>query len=201
MQLGETIATYDVAMALRGESGKFVVTSPGGEIYDLTCELHHSIINLQSSGNGSNPQPFLIQKVAEPVRVAGKTPTDLTETPKPVDGAKAPFLVGGDTSGLRAENGAPQPVKPGPSQTGPENESVSNLDLLCAEVGLEPTQETVWVCLRGEAQHDRGKMVTSACTSFNEFDAEIRRLHAQLDDIRCRARKKFYQAQVIATGA
>jgi hypothetical protein len=50
-------------------------------------------------------------------------------------------------------------------------------------------------------QHDRGTRLTNACATFNEFDAEIRRLHAQLDDIRYRARKKFYQAQVIAAGA
>ena len=36
MQLGEKIATYDVALALRGESGKFDVTSPTGEIYHVT---------------------------------------------------------------------------------------------------------------------------------------------------------------------
>lgn len=46
MQLGETIATYDVGLALRGESGKFEVTSPVGEIYQVTCKANHSISNL-----------------------------------------------------------------------------------------------------------------------------------------------------------
>jgi hypothetical protein len=36
---------------------------------------------------------------------------------------------------------------------------------------------------------------------FNELDAEIRRLHAELDEIRARAKKKFYRAQASAAGA
>jgi hypothetical protein len=39
------------------------------------------------------------------------------------------------------------------------------------------------------------------CTSFNEFDVEIRKLHAELDQIRSRARKKFYMAQAAAASA
>jgi hypothetical protein len=70
MQLGEKIATYDVALALRGEGGKFDVTSPTGEIYHVTCKSGHSITNLQWSGDGANPQPFVIRKVAEPVSTA-----------------------------------------------------------------------------------------------------------------------------------
>ena len=74
MQLGETIATYDVALALRGESGKFEVTSPSGEIFHVTCKPDHSISSLQWSGNQAGPQPFLLRKVAEPVsQEPGKT--------------------------------------------------------------------------------------------------------------------------------
>jgi hypothetical protein len=201
MQLGETIATYDVALALRGESGKFVVTSPAGEIYHVACEPYHSIVNLQSSANGSNSQPFLIQKVAEPVYMTEKTGTDQAETSTQVQGAKTPFLVSGDANDFQSENKTLQLSKQEASQTGLGNEDVSNLDLLLVEVAPESRQPTVWVCLRDKLQHDRGKLLTNACTTFNEFDAEIRRLHAQLDDIRYRARKKFYQAQVIAAGA
>ncbi|HEY4904008.1 MAG TPA: hypothetical protein VIH89_11090 [Candidatus Sulfotelmatobacter sp.] len=42
------------------------------------------------------------------------------------------------------------------------------------------------------------KLVSSACTSFRELDAEIRRLQTELEEIRARARKKFARAQVLA---
>lgn len=82
MQLGEKIATDDVALALRGESGKFDLTSATGEIYHVTCKSGHSITNLQWSGDGVNPQPFVIRKVAEPVSAAPeKTAPKLGESP------------------------------------------------------------------------------------------------------------------------
>jgi len=45
------------------------------------------------------------------------------------------------------------------------------------------------------------KLITSPCLSFIELDAEIRRLHAELDEIRSRAKKKFYRAQASTAGA
>src|ERR1700733_2152593 len=42
MRTGETIATYDVGLALRGKSGQFEIISPTGEIYDVTCKPTHS---------------------------------------------------------------------------------------------------------------------------------------------------------------
>ena len=45
------------------------------------------------------------------------------------------------------------------------------------------------------------KVLTSRCLNFVELDAEIRRLHAELDEIRARARKKFYSAESAAMGA
>jgi hypothetical protein len=53
MRPGETIATYDVGLALRGKSGKFEVTSPTGEIYEVTCNPNHSISNLEWSSNAN----------------------------------------------------------------------------------------------------------------------------------------------------
>jgi len=44
-------------------------------------------------------------------------------------------------------------------------------------------------------------LVTVPCLSFIELDAEIRRLHAELDEIRARAKKKFYKAEAAAAGA
>jgi hypothetical protein len=42
------------------------------------------------------------------------------------------------------------------------------------------------------------KLLTSPCLNFIELDAEIRRLHAELDEIRARAKKKFYRAESAA---
>lgn len=45
------------------------------------------------------------------------------------------------------------------------------------------------------------KLVTGRCLGFIELDAEIRRLQAELDEIRARAKKKFYRAERAAVGA
>jgi hypothetical protein len=200
MQLGETIATYDVALALRGESGKFAVTSPGGDIYQVTCKPNHSIVNLEWSGDASNSQPFLIRKVAEPVpsSIPEKT-VDLTETPAQSRAAKTPFLIDMGDKGPEAR----ETLHSTPTVTLADDKvaDIENLDLLYQEAGKESGQPAACVCLRGESQHGPTMRLTNTCTSFNEFDVEIRRLHARLDDIRYRARKKFYEAQVIAAGA
>lgn len=199
MQLGETIATYDVALALRGENGKFDVTSPTGELYQVICSPDHSITNLQCSGNGANHQPFLIRKVAQPVssvpQKVGANGSETTHTRVPT----APFLITVDENDSSSEaTAAPANASPLPA---PVAEELADLDLLYLEVEPKSLQPSAWVCLRVESQQRRGTMITNACTTFNELDAEIRRLHAQLDDIRYRARKKFYQAHAVAAGA
>jgi hypothetical protein len=45
------------------------------------------------------------------------------------------------------------------------------------------------------------KLITSTCRSFIELDAEIRRLHAELEEIRSQAKKKFYKAHATTAGA
>jgi hypothetical protein len=45
------------------------------------------------------------------------------------------------------------------------------------------------------------KLISAPCLSFIELDAEIRRLHAELDEIRSRAKKKFYKAHAASAGA
>jgi hypothetical protein len=45
------------------------------------------------------------------------------------------------------------------------------------------------------------RLITAQCLSFIELDAEIRRLHAELDEVRARAKKKFYKAHAAAAGA
>jgi hypothetical protein len=201
MQLGQTIATYDVALALRGESGKFVVTRPGGETYHVTCEP-------QSPGNGSNPQPFLIQKVAEPVPSSIPEKTRLenieisaNETPTQSRAPKTPFLIDVGDGNSRSEAPEKPDSTPMVSRPDPNMVEVVDLDLLYHEVRGDSEQPAAWVCLRSELRQDSGQLATNACTTFNEFDTEIRRLHARLDDIRYRARKKFNQAQVVAAGA
>jgi hypothetical protein len=44
-------------------------------------------------------------------------------------------------------------------------------------------------------------LISAPCLSFIQFDAEIRRLHAELDEIRARAKRKFYKAEAAAAGA
>jgi hypothetical protein len=45
------------------------------------------------------------------------------------------------------------------------------------------------------------RLLTAQCLSFIELDAEIRRLHAELDEVRARAKKKFYKTHAAAAGA
>jgi hypothetical protein len=201
MQLGETIATYDVALALRGESGKFDVTSPTGEIYHVTCKSGHSITNLQCSGDGANPQPFVIRKVAEPVSsVPEKTVSTLIETPAQPRVAKTPFLISSDEDDLISERSSAMASAPQVPQLAAASEEIYDLGLDYLEIESTTQQPVVCVQLRGESLADRAKL-TKACTTFNEFDVQIRRLHAQLDEIRYRARKKFYEARTMAAGA
>jgi len=45
------------------------------------------------------------------------------------------------------------------------------------------------------------QLLSSHCLTFIELDGEIRRLHAELDEIRATAKKKFYRAHATAAGA
>jgi hypothetical protein len=45
------------------------------------------------------------------------------------------------------------------------------------------------------------KLITAPCLSFVQLDSEIRRLHAELDEIRAQAKKKFYKAESAAMAA
>lgn len=47
---------------------------------------------------------------------------------------------------------------------------------------------------------DGSWLITKHCMSFIELDAELRRLHAELDEIRAQAKKKFYKTEA-AIGA
>jgi hypothetical protein len=83
---------------------------------------------------------------------------------------------------------------------------ISSLDLLYLESDPGTKQLSACVYLKASGAQDYAginaqKLVTAPCLSFNELDVEIRRLHAELDEIRARAKKKFYKAEAAAVGA
>jgi len=82
----------------------------------------------------------------------------------------------------------------------------SSLDLLYLESDPRTKQPSACVYLKACGVQDYAgisaeKLVTAPCLTFIELDAEIRRLYAELDEIRARAKKKFYKAQAAAVGA
>ncbi len=44
-------------------------------------------------------------------------------------------------------------------------------------------------------------LITAPNLTFIELDCELRRLHAELDEIRARAKKKFYKAEAASVGS
>jgi hypothetical protein len=82
----------------------------------------------------------------------------------------------------------------------------SSLDLQYLEIDPSTKLPSACVYVKANARHSYGgikpeKLITSPCLSFIELDAEIRRLHAELDEIRSRAKKKFYRAHAASAGA
>ena len=65
MQVNETIRAYDLAEALRGESGKFEVTTSQGARLTVTAIPGHSIANLRIANEGGPDQMIWIRKVAD----------------------------------------------------------------------------------------------------------------------------------------
>ena len=65
MQVNETIRAYDLAEALRGESGKFEVVTPQGARLMVTALAGHSIANLRITSEGGAEQMLWIRKVAD----------------------------------------------------------------------------------------------------------------------------------------
>ena len=81
----------------------------------------------------------------------------------------------------------------------------SSLGILYLESDPRTQQPSACVYLKAGGVQDYAgveaeKLVTAHCLSFIELDAEIRRLHAELDEIRARAKKKFYKAEAAAVG-
>ena len=65
MQVNETIRTYDLAEALRGEHGKFEVTTSVGLRFIVTALPGHSIANLRVTTESGTEQTIWIKKVAD----------------------------------------------------------------------------------------------------------------------------------------
>jgi len=65
LNLNETITAYDLAEALREESGKFEVTTPSGNQFVVTCKPGRSISDVRPVSHNGNPLVWRIRKVAE----------------------------------------------------------------------------------------------------------------------------------------
>ena len=65
MQLNETVRAYDLAEALRGESGKFEVVTAQGTRLIVTAMPGHSIANLRIANEGGSEQMIWIKKIAD----------------------------------------------------------------------------------------------------------------------------------------
>ena len=201
MQLGETIATYDVELALRGESGKFEVSSPRGETYYVTRKPNDLALKSHLLDQQSYPQAFLIKKIAESVSLdqASRQPATIEE-PTPTPDSRAPFLLENhkveDKSFSNEERGDAMPANV-PLE-------IWSLDLYIEGEG-ETELPAASVCLTGapgdSVNGSRRISLTPPCRSFNDLDSEIRKLHAQLEEIRARAKKKFYKAHAAAASA
>lgn len=82
----------------------------------------------------------------------------------------------------------------------------SSLDFLYLQNDLRTQQPSACIYLKSTGGDDYAgvkadRLVSKHCLSFIELDAELRRLHAELDEIRARAKKKFYKAEAMAAGA
>lgn len=82
----------------------------------------------------------------------------------------------------------------------------SSLDFVYLDSDQRTQQPSACIYLKtGGAEDYAGvkadRLVSMQCLTFIELDSEIRRLHAELDEIRARAKKKFYKAHSAAAGA
>lgn len=82
----------------------------------------------------------------------------------------------------------------------------SSLDLLYLEHDPRTQQPSACICVKAIGNQDfagvkAARLISAHCLSFVELDSELRRLHAELDEIRARAKKKFYKAEAAAVGS
>ena len=82
----------------------------------------------------------------------------------------------------------------------------SSLDLVYLEDDPRTQQPSACICVKMTGTDDFGgikadRLISAHCLSFIELDSELRRLHAELDEIRARAKKKFYKAEAASAGS
>jgi len=82
----------------------------------------------------------------------------------------------------------------------------SSLDFLYLENDPRTHQPSACIYLKTVGTQDYAevkadRLVSAHCLSFLELDGEIRRLQAELDEIRARAKRKFYKAETMAAHA
>jgi len=75
----------------------------------------------------------------------------------------------------------------------------STFDLLYIESDPRTELPSACICIRPAAREDYAgvsadRLISAHCMTFLELDVEIRRLQAELDAIRARAKSKFYKA-------
>jgi len=80
-----------------------------------------------------------------------------------------------------------------------------NLDFLYLEKDPRTRQPSACIYLKSGSDQDfagvsADRIISVHCLSFIELDAELRRLHAELDEIRARAKRKFYKAEAAGAG-
>lgn len=206
MQLGETIATYDVDLALRGETGKFEVKSPNGEVHYLTCRPNRFFGKSEPTAEQLSSRSFLIKKIAELVELnetsALHSPALRLETPTSV--SATPFLMENRSEAETAMSGLASSAEE--SHNLPvEAPRLRNIELSYSESKDQTKQPCAFVYVENAPVDSMGassqSLLTNQCANFNELDAEIRRLHAQLDQICLRAKKNFYKAYAAAASA
>jgi hypothetical protein len=81
----------------------------------------------------------------------------------------------------------------------------SSLDFVYLECDPRTHEPSACIYLKAGGKRDYAgvkadRLITSECLTFIELDAEIRRLHAELDEVRGRAKKKFYKTFAAAAG-
>ena len=82
----------------------------------------------------------------------------------------------------------------------------NNLDFLYVEKDPRTQQPSACIYVKSSVPVEitaalTGRMISTHCLNFIELDAELRRLHAELDEIRAQAKKKFYKSEVIVGAA
>jgi hypothetical protein len=82
----------------------------------------------------------------------------------------------------------------------------SSLDFVYLESDPRTQMPSACIYLKAAGAQDYAgvkadRLISAQCMTFIELDAEIRRLHAELDEVRARAKKKFYKTHAAAAGS